>query len=170
MQCAFCGATLHPGSKTCSQCGAEVAGANPPVASIPQEEPIPEAFPYVDPSQPVEPPAAAPEPEPAPYAPATFADIAAAADKATPVTSFSGLAIASLVLGVLSLCSVFFGLCGAPIPIIGLVLGILSLRKTPILRNLAIGGIALNGVGLLLAIVYSIAILAMGVLSSSGSN
>ena len=60
MQCAFCGATLKPDSKFCEQCGAEVAPANPPAALV-SEDPIPEAFPYIDPSaQPVVPPVTGP--------------------------------------------------------------------------------------------------------------
>jgi hypothetical protein len=174
MQCAFCGATLKPGSKVCDACGAEVAPANPPNASV-SEEPIPEAFPYADPSaQPVETPveASASISEPPAYTPATFADIAVAAEKAasinpnpTPV-----LAIVSLVLGVISLCASFFALCGAPISIIGIILGILSLRKPSPQRGLAIGGIVLNSIGLLLAILFTILIGAMGFISSSSGN
>jgi hypothetical protein len=87
MQCEYCGATLKPGAKVCEACGAEVAPVRPPAAPV-SEDPIPDPFPYVDPAaQPVETPeeAPAPEPEPLAYAPATFADIAAAAEKAASI-------------------------------------------------------------------------------------
>ena len=169
MQCEYCGATLKPGAKVCDQCGADVASAKHPAAPAAPayEEPIPEAFPYVDPSAqpaetPVETPAAAPEP--AADTPATFADIASAAEKAasininpTPV-----LAIASLVLGVFSLCASFFALCGAPISIVGIILGALALKKSSPQRGLAIGGIVLNSVGLLLAVLFTVLVGVMG--------
>jgi hypothetical protein len=40
-----------------------------------------------------------------------------------------------------------------------MILGILGLKKSPTSRRLAIGGIALNGVGLLLTIIITIAFL-----------
>ena len=177
MQCEYCGATLKPGAKVCDQCGADVASARPPAAQAAPayEEPIPEAFPYVDPSaQPAETPAEAPAsaPEPLAYAPATFADIAAAAETAASINPNPApvLAIASLVLGVFSLCAAFFALCGAPVSIIGIILGILGLKKSPTQRGLAIGGIVLNGVGLLLAVLFTVLIGAMGFISSSPGN
>jgi len=158
MQCAYCGATLKPGSKVCEACGAEVTPANPPSANVP-EDPIPEAFPNVDPSaQPVEPPVAEPASEPAAYTPATFADIAAAAEKSAPININAPpvMAIVSLIMGVFSLCTSLFALCGAPISIIGLILGVLSLKKSPTQRGLAIGGIVTSGVGLFLAVIFTI--------------
>ena len=174
MQCEYCGATLKPGAKVCQQCGADVAHAKPPTTFV-SEEPIPEAFPYADPSaQPVEPPIEAPSsvPEPAAYTPATFADIAAAAEKAASINPNPApvLAIASLVLGVFSLCASFFALCGTPVSIVGIVLGALALKKSPAQRGLAIGGIVLNGVGLLLAVLFTVLIGAMGFISSTSGN
>ena len=170
MQCAYCGATLKPGSKVCDACGAEVAPANPPTAHI-SENPIPEAFPYVDPSaQPVEPPVEThtSEPEPVAYNPATFADIAAAAEKAVPANNPSWLAIASLFLGIFSLCGSFFALCGAIVPVIGIILGVISLKSSN--RGLAVSGIVLNGIGLFLAILFTILMGVMGFFSARSGN
>jgi hypothetical protein len=174
MQCEYCGATLKPGAKACPQCGADVAHPKPPTSFV-SEEPIPEAFPYVDPSaQPVEPLVEPPAsvPEPAVYTPATFSDIAVAAEKASMVNPNPTpvLAIASLILGVFSLCGAFFALCGTPISIIGIILGIMGLKKSPAQRGLAIGGIVLNGVGLFLAVLFTVLIGAMGFISSSSGN
>ena len=169
MQCAYCGATLKPGAKECSQCGAEVAPARPsdaPGASV-AEDPIPEAFPYADPSQAVETPLTAPEPEAVTPAPLSFADIAAAANPA-PANNLSTLAIASLVLGVFSLCASFFALCGAPVSIVGLILGAISLKSSR--RGIAVCGIVLNGAGLLLAVIFTILIGVMGFFSSRSGN
>ncbi len=65
-----------------------------------------------------------------------------------------GLAIASLVLGILSLCSSILWFCGGPISIVGLVLGFLGLKSS--LRGLAIVGLVLSAIGLLLVIVFGI--------------
>jgi hypothetical protein len=65
-----------------------------------------------------------------------------------------GLAIASLVLGILSLCASILWFCGGPISIVGLVLGVMGLKSS--LRGLAIAGIVLSAIGLLLVIVFGI--------------
>ena len=65
-------------------------------------------------------------------------------------------AIISLVLGILVLCAWLFPICGFPIAIAGLVLGYLGM-KAPEQKNLAIAGMALSGLGLLLACVNAIA-------------
>jgi len=71
-----------------------------------------------------------------------------------------GLAIASLVLGILSLCGSLVWFCGVPLSIVGVVLGFLGIKGTG--RSLAIGGLILSAVGLLLAIVFAI----LGVVAS----
>jgi nucleoid-associated protein YgaU len=168
MQCAYCGATLKPDEKVCSQCGAEVAPANHPAAPA-QEEPIPEAFPYAEPgAQTAEPSKPATGAEPVTPAPVSLADVAAAAANTATGSSLSVLAYASLVLGVLSLCGSFFALCGAPISVIGIILGILSLKSSK--RGLAVGGIALNGLGLLMAILFTLLIGVSGYFSSLHGN
>jgi len=170
MQCAYCGATLQPDSKVCSQCGAEVAPAGPPGAPtvFVTQEPIPEAFPYVDPSQTVEPPATTPVAGPVTPAPVSFADISLAAVNSVKGDTRANLAIVSLVLGVLSLCSSFFALCGAPVAVIGVILGITSLKTSR--RGMAIAGIVLNGVGLLMAVLFTVLIGVMGYFSSLPGN
>lgn len=62
----------------------------------------------------------------------------------------STLAVISLVLGILGLCAWILPLCGFPISIVGLILGILSARSTR--RGMAIAGIVLAAMTLLAAI------------------
>lgn len=64
-------------------------------------------------------------------------------------------AISSLVIGVLNLCAWIFPICGFPLGIAGVVLGYLGM-KAPEQKNLAIGGMALSGLGILLACVNAI--------------
>jgi len=71
-----------------------------------------------------------------------------------PVSDKKGFAIASLILGILSLCASVGWFCGGPISIIGLVLGFLGRRS--IGKGLATAGIILSAVGLLLTIVFVI--------------
>ena len=68
----------------------------------------------------------------------------------------NGMAIASLVLGIVSIMFVWIpivGLLGTLMAIIGLVLGILALRH-PTGRGLAIGGLVCAGVSMLVTAVY----------------
>jgi hypothetical protein len=148
MQCAFCGATLEPGTKTCSQCGAEVGIGNPnPVPAA--EEPIPEAFPLADPdAQPVE------VPEPVDPKRATFADIAFAATQKAPGSIQANLGVISLVLGIISLCTFIFSLCGAIVPVIGIILGVIGLKSKN--KRQAMAGIVLSVIGLVLAITMTV--------------
>jgi hypothetical protein len=60
------------------------------------------------------------------------------------------MAIASLVLGVINLCSWFFPICGIPLSLVGLVLGFLGM-KDPSQKTLAIAGMVLSGLGLIAA-------------------
>jgi len=81
-------------------------------------------------------------------------------DPMSPQPASSGnaktFAIISLVLGVLNLCAWFFPICGFPLGIAGIVLGYLGL-KAPEQKNLAIAGMALSGLGILLACINAIA-------------
>lgn len=168
MQCEYCGATLKPGAKVCDACGAEVAPAKPQAAPV-SEDPIPEAFPFVDPSaQHVELPATEPIAEAATPAPVSFADIPIAAPGLIAANNQSWLAIASLILGIFSLCDSFFALCGAIVPVIGIILGVISLKSSR--RGLAVSGIVLNGVGLCLAVLFTVLIGVMGFFSSRSGN
>jgi hypothetical protein len=86
-----------------------------------------------------------------------------------PVSTPSGsdnqkyMAIASLVIGILNLCAWFLPICGAPMGIVGIVLGIFGM-KSPSQKTLAIVGIVLSSIGLLLACGNAVA----GILFNSG--
>ena len=63
-----------------------------------------------------------------------------------------GLAIAALVLGILSLisslCTWLFPICGLPIPIAGVILGVLGLKTSK--KGMAIAGLIMAGIALLI--------------------
>jgi hypothetical protein len=71
-----------------------------------------------------------------------------------------GLAIASLVLGILSLCASVGWFCGGPISIVGLVLGFLGRKSAG--KSMATAGIILSAIGLVLTIVFLIVRLVSG--------
>ncbi|QEO13367.1 DUF4190 domain-containing protein [Agromyces intestinalis] len=75
----------------------------------------------------------------------------------TPDTT-TGFSIAALVLG---LVSIFAGFTFV-VPIVGLVLGILGLRREPQSRTMAIWGIVLNGVMLAGSLLVAVGALAVG--------
>ncbi len=87
--------------------------------------------------------------EPTPSAPPT-PPVAVA-----PQDSSKGWAIASLVVGIINLCAWFIPLCGGPLSIVGIVLGVLGMKSTT-QRTLAIVGIVLSGLGLLASIVNAV--------------
>lgn len=66
-----------------------------------------------------------------------------------------GLAIASLVVGIINLCAWFLPICGGPLSIVGIVLGVLGLPSTR--RGMAIAGIVLSSIALLLSIINAVA-------------
>ena len=66
-----------------------------------------------------------------------------------------GLAIASLVLGIVNLISWCLPICGGPLAIIGIILGVLGLKSTT-QRTLAIIGLVLSGLGLIATIINAI--------------
>jgi hypothetical protein len=68
-----------------------------------------------------------------------------------PATDRYVLAIISLVLGILNLCAWFVPICGGPLAIVGIILGVLGLNSSR--RGMAIAGIVLSGIALLLAII-----------------
>jgi uncharacterized membrane protein len=86
------------------------------------------------------PPMSAPAPAPMPMS-------APAGDK-------KGLAIASLVLGILSLCASVAWFCGGPLSVVGLILGFLGRKGSG--KGLATAGIIISAVGILLTIVFII--------------
>jgi hypothetical protein len=64
-------------------------------------------------------------------------------------------AIASLVLGIINLCSWFLPICGGPLALIGIVLGVVGLNSSK--RGMAIAGIVLSGIGILLVLINAVA-------------
>ncbi len=72
------------------------------------------------------------------------------------------MAIASLVIGVINLCAWFLPICGAPLAIIGIVLGVFGM-KDPSQKTLAIIGIVLSAIGLFAACINGAAGAYMGV-------
>jgi len=64
-----------------------------------------------------------------------------------------GLAITSLALGIFSLLAWFLPICGFPISVIGLILGIIGMNSSK--RGLAIAGIVMSSIGLLLTVANS---------------
>lgn len=82
----------------------------------------------------------------------------------------NGLAIASLVLGIVSIMFVWIpviGLLGTLLAIVGLVLGVLALRQ-PTGRGLAIGGLVCAGVSMLITGIYIFGFIA--ILASAAAN
>ena len=64
------------------------------------------------------------------------------------------MAVASLVLGVVSLLAWLIPLIGLPVSIVGLVLGILGRHSRS--RGMAMGGIVTSGIGLGLSLINAI--------------
>jgi hypothetical protein len=71
-----------------------------------------------------------------------------------PAQEGKGLAIASMVLGIVSLvlCCCFYYLA-VPSSIVGLVLGIVSIKKGKPGKNMAIAGIIMSGIAVVFAII-----------------
>lgn len=66
------------------------------------------------------------------------------------------VAIGSLVLGLINLCSWFIPLCGCPMSIIGIVLGIVGLKSTKY-KTMAIIGLILSALGLIITLINGFA-------------
>ncbi len=77
-----------------------------------------------------------------------------------PAGDKKGLAIASLVVGVLNLCGWLLPICGLPLGIVAVILGVLGIKSSQ--RTLAIVGIVLGGLTILLAIINAIAGVLLG--------
>ncbi len=71
--------------------------------------------------------------------------------ESAPAEKASGKAIASLVLGVISMLAWCLPIVGGPVAIVGLVLGIIARRGPG--RGLAVAGIVLSAIGLLASII-----------------
>jgi len=66
------------------------------------------------------------------------------------------MGIASLIVGIVGLGTWLIPFFGIPIPIVGLIVGILVLKRTAEHRKKAISGVVLGSIGLALAVSYSI--------------
>lgn len=77
-----------------------------------------------------------------------------------PTGDKKGLAIASLVVGILNLCGWLLPICGFPLGVVAIVLGVLGIKSSQ--RTLAIVGIVLGGLTILLALINAIAGVLMG--------
>jgi len=71
-----------------------------------------------------------------------------------PVSDKRGFAIASLVLGILSLCGSWIFWCGGLMSVVGIVLGALGMNSKG--RGMAIAGIILSALGLIIAIILRV--------------
>jgi hypothetical protein len=72
-----------------------------------------------------------------------------------PVSDKSGLAIGSLVCGILSLCAWLLPFCGGPIALAGIILGVLGMKSSK--KSLAIAGLVMAAIGIILTIINAIA-------------
>lgn len=70
-------------------------------------------------------------------------------------SNYHYLAIASLAIGVINLCTWLLPICGIPLSIAGLILGFLGRNSSQ--RSLAFVGISLCVIGLVLGVVNAIA-------------
>ncbi|MGB8213700.1 MAG: DUF4190 domain-containing protein [Anaerolineales bacterium] len=71
-----------------------------------------------------------------------------------PARGNQGFAIASLVLGILSLCTSISFWCGGLISVVGIVLGALGVNSKS--KSMAIAGIILSALGLILTIIFRV--------------
>ncbi|MEI5585338.1 MULTISPECIES: hypothetical protein [unclassified Agromyces] len=110
-------------------------------------------------TDPAVPQAAAPQyAVPAAQLPPPSADSAAVPAPSGSAEEQRGFAISSLVLGLVSIVAGFTFV----VPVAGLVLGILALKREPSARTMAIWGVALNAVMLAGALVAGLAAAAFG--------
>lgn len=72
----------------------------------------------------------------------------------TPPGQKTGLSIASLIVGILSLCGSGFVICGGIFGLAAVILGVLGINTKG--RTMAIVGIILGAVGLLMTLVFRI--------------
>lgn len=78
----------------------------------------------------------------------------------TPTSDNGWAGITSIILGAFDLFTWILPICGGPLSIIGVVLGILGLKSSN--RGLSIAGIVMNGMGLVLSIAWMAGIIALG--------
>lgn len=75
-----------------------------------------------------------------------------------------GFAIAALVLGIVGLLAWCLPILGYPVAIVGIIMGILGLKKTS-MKGMCIAGIVMSGICLVASLVNSIAGVMMAVSS-----
>ena len=97
---------------------------------------------------------------PTPQLPPPAAEYAALPAPAVAAEEQRGFAISSLVLGLVSIVAGFTFV----VPVAGLVLGILALKREPSARTMAIWGIVLNGVMLAGVVIAGLVAAAFGLL------
>ena len=135
-----------------------------PAAPVPDDRPAPAPDGEHVEAVPARSPAPAPwAPGPAPYglAPAPVPPAPAYASWGQPVYAAAppkGLSVASMVIGLVSVVFFWTFLC----PIVGLVLGIVGIRREPAGRGFAVAGLILNGVLLLIPVVVLVFLLTAG--------
>ena len=95
-----------------------------------------------------------PEPVPEPMPAQASMPVSAPVSETASAGGKKGLAITSLILGILSLCAAVGWFCGGPISIAGLVVGFLGLKRSG--KSMAVAGIVLSAFGLLLTIIFVI--------------
>lgn len=89
---------------------------------------------------------------------AAYAPTAAPGAVLPPLAEPKGFSIASLVLGLVSIVAGFTFF----VPVIGLVLGVLALKREPASRTMAIWGVVLNAVMLAGAVLVTFGALVFG--------
>jgi len=72
-------------------------------------------------------------------------------DQAPPPQQGGGKAIASMVIGIICLLAWCLPICGIPLTIVGLVLGIQDLKSPN--RGMAIAGVVMCAIGLVLSLI-----------------
>lgn len=171
MKCTNCGAELKLDDTVCIFCGTPVLAEAVSSAAPAPEEYIPPAFPYADePLKQAEPAPVEPDtidftPKDTEPAPDFFPEPPAVTTPPAAAKDRSGFAIASLVIGVVNMCTWIIPFCGVTFVVIGLILGFMGLKSRQ--RNMAIGGIVLNIIGLCAALAFIILFVVTMLLASA---
>lgn len=142
MNCEKCGAVLEDGAKFCPSCGAAVEQAAEPFVTEQPTEQAAES--YTTEQAPVEQSYMTEEPVQS----TTYSEEVPPAGK--------GMAIGSMVCGILSIVLCCFTYISVILSIVAIVLGIISKKKTTEGSGMALAGIITGGVGLLITVVFII--------------
>jgi hypothetical protein len=141
MNCTKCGQPLDPGAAFCGNCGQPVAATPAPVPASSQPQP----------AATVPPPNTPPPPAPALASTAVGAAVAPSASpqlySAANVDRGGGFAVASLVLGILTVPGMIFSILNLPGCILGIIFGTLGLKSSS-KGGLAKAGIILSAISL----------------------